>query len=69
MVLVGDEDIIRAQALLWDTLRLVAEPGGAIAMAALLSGAYLPQAGEHVGVIICGGNTTIENFISSPSTS
>lgn len=66
VLLVDDQDIIRAQAMLWDTLRMVAEPGGATAMAALLSGAYVPQAGEHVGVIICGGNTTIT---SSPSTS
>ena len=38
-------------------LRIVAEPGGAAALAALLSGAYRPQDGERVGVLMCGGNT------------
>lgn len=59
VVLVEDDDIIRAQAVLWETLRLVAEPGGATALAALLSRAYVPAADEHVAVIICGGNTTL----------
>jgi threonine dehydratase len=56
-VLVDDDAILRAQRLLWSELRVVAEPGGATALAALLSGAYLPQPGERVGVIVCGANT------------
>jgi len=58
VVLVEDADIIRAQATLWDKARIAAEPGGATAMAALLSGAYVPRADERVAVIVCGGNTT-----------
>jgi threonine dehydratase len=42
---------------LWETLRLVVEPGAAAPLAALLSGAYLPAPGERVGVLISGGNT------------
>ena len=57
-VLVSDEAIRRAQEELWRVLRLVAEPGGAAALAALLSGRYVPRAGERVGVVVCGGNTT-----------
>jgi threonine dehydratase len=57
VVLVGDEDILGAQRLLWDSLRLVVEPGGATALAALLSGAYRPSPGERVGVLLCGANT------------
>jgi threonine dehydratase len=56
-VLVEDDAIIAAQRLLWSQLRVVAEPGGATALAALLSGAYVPQAGERVAVIVCGANT------------
>jgi threonine dehydratase len=55
--LVDDDAIRRAQALLWDRLRLVVEPGGATALAALLSGAYAPVAGERVAVLVCGANT------------
>jgi threonine dehydratase len=61
-VLVADEAIRRAQEVLWQTLRIVAEPGGAAAFAGLLSGAYRPLTGERVAVIISGGNTTAVNF-------
>jgi threonine dehydratase len=56
-VLVTDEWIAAAQRLLWDKLRLIAEPGGATALAALISGRFVPPAGARVGVVICGGNT------------
>jgi threonine dehydratase len=58
VVLVRDATIARAQELLWDRLRIVAEPGGATAFAGLLEGAYVPAPGERVGVIVSGGNTT-----------
>ena len=57
-VLVTDDAISEAQAALWDKLRLVAEPGGAAAFAALLSGRYVPQPGEKVAVLVCGSNPT-----------
>ena len=62
VVLVPDEAINRAQLALWETLRVVAEPGGAAAFAALLSGRYEPRAGEHVGILLSGGNTTAVDF-------
>ncbi len=62
VVLVSDEQIIEAQRTLWQTLRIVAEPGGATAFAALLSGAYRPKAGDCVGVVICGGNAELGSF-------
>lgn len=55
-VLVPDAAVVAAQRALWDAARIVAEPGGATALAALLSGAYRPAAGERVGVLVCGGN-------------
>ena len=61
-VLVSDEAIRQAQNVLWQTLRIVAEPGGAAAFAALLSDGYKPQTGERVAVIISGGNTTAVDF-------
>jgi threonine dehydratase len=56
-VLVADDAIAAAQRLLWDRLRLIAEPGGATALAALLSGAFAPPDGARVGVLVCGANT------------
>ena len=61
VVLVSDDAIRQAQEALWSTLRVVAEPGGAAAFAALLSGRYRPQPDEHVGVLLCGGNTVAVN--------
>ena len=55
-LLVSAEMIAAARRLLWRELRVAAEPGGATALAALTGGAYLPSAGERVGVVICGGN-------------
>lgn len=61
-ILVSDDDIRAAQQALWDVLRVVAEPGGAAAMAALLSGKYRPAPGERVAVLLCGANTTAVKF-------
>lgn len=62
VVLVADEAIVQAQKTLWRAARIVAEPGGAAAFSALLSGAYRPAAGERVGVVISGGNSAAVNF-------
>jgi threonine dehydratase len=62
VALVSDEQIREAQETLWRTLRIVAEPGAAAPLAALLSGRYRPAASEKVGVLVCGGNTTAVDF-------
>ncbi len=62
VLLVSDDAIIRAQRALWRVLRVVAEPGGAAAFAALLAGRYQPSPGERIGVVLCGGNTTAVSF-------
>lgn len=62
IVLVSEEAIVAAQQALWDGLRVVAEPGGAAALAALRSGAYVPAPGERVGIVVSGGNTTAVSF-------
>jgi len=55
-VLVTDDAIRQAWRALWREARVAAEPGGAAALAALLSGAWRPGPGERVGVLVCGGN-------------
>lgn len=62
VVLVTDDEIRQAQESLWRVMRVVAEPGGAAALAALISGRYRPEADERVGVIVCGGNTKAVDF-------
>jgi threonine dehydratase len=61
-VLVSDAAIADAQRQLWTTLRIVAEPGGSAALAALTSRQYVPEMHERVGVLICGGNTAAVDF-------
>jgi threonine dehydratase len=62
VVLVTDEAIRTAQKMLWEGLRIVVEPGGCTAFAAILSGAYQPAEGERVGVVVSGANTTAVSF-------
>jgi threonine dehydratase len=62
VVLVEDEAIRAAQRALWDVIRVVGEPGGSAATAALLSGRYRPRAGECVGIVVSGGNTVAVDF-------
>lgn len=69
VILVSDDAIRQAQLALWKVLRVVAEPGGAAAFSALLSGRYKANAGARIGVVICGGNTTAVNFGASSATS
>jgi threonine dehydratase len=61
-VLVSDDDITRAQHTLWKQLRIVTEPGGATAFAALLSGRFLVHASQRIGVLLCGANSTAVHF-------
>ena len=56
VALVSDDAIRQAQTTLWRDFRIMSEPGGAAALAALLSGAYIPKKGERVGVLLCGAN-------------
>jgi threonine dehydratase len=62
VVLVSDAEIRDAQQRLWSALRVVAEPGGAAALAALTSGRYRPAPGERIAVVLCGANTTAVDF-------
>jgi threonine dehydratase len=62
VLLVTDEEIQAAQQVLWKEMRIVAEPGGAAAFAALLSKKYKPVNSERIGVLVCGGNTDAVTF-------
>jgi threonine dehydratase len=62
VVLVSDDAIGQAQQALWEKLRVVGEPGGCAALAALLSGRYVPEPGESVAVVISGANTSAVDF-------
>ncbi|ESY97982.1 threonine/serine dehydratase [Mesorhizobium sp. LNHC209A00] len=61
-ILVSDDDIIAAQKALWNRVRIISEPGGAAAFAAILSGRYAPTPGERVAVLVCGANADPANF-------
>lgn len=68
VLLVPDSDIQAAQQALWDVLRLVVEPGGAAAFAAVLAGKYRSRSGEKIGIVLSGGNTTAVNFDAAVKT-
>lgn len=57
-----DEAVFHAARTLWEATRLIGEPGSAVALAALTSGAYTPAKGERICVLLCGGNETPDWF-------
>jgi threonine dehydratase len=57
VVLVEDDAIGAARAALWQGLRVIAEPAASVTVAAPLTGAYRPEPGERVAVVISGANT------------
>jgi threo-3-hydroxy-L-aspartate ammonia-lyase len=62
VVLVGDDEILAAMAFLFDRLKLVTEPSGAICVAALLAG-HIPLDGARAGVLVSGGNVGLARFL------
>jgi threonine dehydratase len=60
--LVTDDEIRHAQQLLWERMRLVAEPGGCAALAAVLAGRVASGPDEMLAVVISGANTTAVSF-------
>jgi threonine dehydratase len=56
-VLVTDDAIAMAREYLWREFRIVVEPAGAVALAAIQSGVYIPAPGERPVIVLCGANT------------
>ena len=54
-LVVSDGDVRHAVAYAWRDMKLVVEPGGAVALAALLSGAFGAK-GRNVAIVLSGGN-------------
>src|SRR5436190_3587199 len=67
VALVSDDAIVAAQHFLWEKLRIAAEPGGAAALAALVSGRYKPRVDEKVGVLLCGANVDLAELAALSS--
>src|SRR5579871_5600258 len=63
VVLVSDDELRRAQRLLWDELRLLVEPAGAATTAALLGGKVKRLISRHVGVLVCGANLDVTGVL------
>jgi threonine dehydratase len=63
MVTVSDAQIVDALRFLWERMKLVVEPTGAMGLAAALSG-KVETAGKRVGVIISGGNVDVASVSS-----
>lgn len=64
-LLVDDDAIVAAQRTLWKTLRVVVEPGGAAAFAAVPGGAFTTKPAQRIGVVLCGANTSAVQFASA----
>jgi threonine dehydratase len=58
---VSDEEIISAMRLMWERMKIVVEPSGAVVLAAVLKNQAIFQ-GKKVGIIISGGNVDLEKL-------
>ncbi len=63
VTLVDDKEITAAQKWLWQSLRQLVEPAGAAALAAVMSGAYVPEEDERLAILICGANLAPDPFV------
>ena len=61
ILLVEDADVVRAMRLLWDRLKIVVEPSGAVALAAVLQHRERFE-GQRVGIILSGGNVDLDTL-------
>jgi len=59
IVTVSDADLVEAMRFLWERMKLVVEPTGALATAAVMKGA-LDVKGRRVGIILSGGNVDLK---------
>jgi threonine dehydratase len=62
VLLVDDKAIRQARQALWRSTRMITEPAGAVTSAALITGAYRPEPGERVALVLSGANTTLSDF-------
>ncbi|MFX0108747.1 MAG: pyridoxal-phosphate dependent enzyme, partial [Candidatus Hodarchaeota archaeon] len=62
IITVTEREILDAMRLLWERMKIVVEPSGAVSLAGLLSHAKEIRANSRVGVIISGGNVDLESF-------
>lgn len=63
IVTVTELEILRAMRFLWERMKIVVEPSGAVSLAGVLSG-QVPTKSHKIGVILSGGNVDLEDFFS-----
>ncbi len=63
IILVSEREILDAMQFLWERMKLVVEPSGAVSLAAILSG-RISMKDKKIGAIISGGNVDIEGFFT-----
>jgi len=59
IVTVSEEAIVHAMRMIWERMKIIAEPSAAVPLGALLSG-RLDAAGKRIGIILSGGNVDLE---------
>ncbi len=64
IVTVSEPRIIEAMRFLWERMKIVVEPSGAVSLAGLLSG-KIPVNDRKVGVIISGGNVELTDYFAT----
>jgi threonine dehydratase len=61
IVTVREESIVQAMRQIWEVMKLLVEPSGAVSYAAIVEGQITPP-GSHIGIILSGGNLDLERL-------
>lgn len=62
VVTVSDEEIVAAMRLLFERMKLVVEPSGAVPLAAVLSAAFGSRSEERIALVLSGGNVDLDHL-------
>jgi threo-3-hydroxy-L-aspartate ammonia-lyase len=60
MTIASDAEIVTAMRFLWERMKLVVEPTGALGLAALFAGRVPFGPGARIGIVLSGGNVDLE---------
>lgn len=63
IITVSEEDIVASMKLIWERLKIIAEPSGAVSFAAVLQNKPEFQ-NKNIGIIISGGNIDVNKYFS-----
>ena len=61
IITVSESSIIMAMRIIWERMKIIIEPSGAVPLAVLVEGKNIFQS-KRIGIILSGGNADLDNL-------